>query len=277
MDILLFLIIRGDKDVMEMVHKVVGKDGLVHLYLVQGNETSPTTLRSQSPTAQPLSSISGVSASQQTLSQNLNNQPANTIPDLREAEIEEELEEADGDEASDDEEVVGSESSDSDKDFEFIESEGEDDDLFVQNVDDGVGLFTSGGAINETSDGEAPYVDNEMPLDESEDLRSVSGSDGDTCVRYPQFNPLVDFKKKINLKSGLIFGSNEIFRQALRQWSIENGGDYYYLHNDKTRISVYCKSNCFLIEGSSSLCLISTSPFFIFQFNPSSSVGALSS
>ena len=80
---------------------------------------------------------------------------------------------------------------------------------------------------------------------DTDDYRSYStGSDEDVKVRYPEFNPLVDFRNKITLKPGMIFCSNGMFRKALRQYAIEQGFDYYYLHNDGKRVSAYCMNKC---------------------------------
>lgn len=40
------------------------------------------------------------------------------------------------------------------------------------------------------------------------------------------------------------FGSNDIFRKAFRQYVLKTGFDYYYLHNDKSKVTAYCKNKC---------------------------------
>ena len=42
----------------------------------------------------------------------------------------------------------------------------------------------------------------------------------------------------------MLFGSNEIFRETLRQFAVQPGFDYYYLHNDSQRVSAYCVKKC---------------------------------
>lgn len=91
---------------------------------------------------------------------------------------------------------------------------------------------------------ESEGVDVFQKVIDSDGYLSYSGEDGQEHQRYPEFNPLVDFKNKIVLKPGMKFGSNDVFRKALRQFAVENGFDYYYLHNDKKKISAYCKRKC---------------------------------
>ena len=154
--------------------------------------------------------------------------------------------ESEGEGDSDDEDdVVGSESSEEGSDFQPEEGDS-DEELFEEqkefeghvdaDVDDVVG-----GIPLLIGDGEA--VEEEIEVTDSDDLKSLSDGDGSNR-RYPHFNALIDFKKKICFKDGMIFGSNNIFRKALRQYSIENGGDYYYLHNDKKKVYAYCKKRC---------------------------------
>ena len=58
--------------------------------------------------------------------------------------------------------------------------------------------------------------------------------------KYPIFNPNIDFKGNVRLSFGLKFPDNKVFRKALRHHTIENGYNYYYLHNGSKRIMVYC-------------------------------------
>ncbi|XP_048504223.2 uncharacterized protein LOC125499449 [Beta vulgaris subsp. vulgaris] len=61
---------------------------------------------------------------------------------------------------------------------------------------------------------------------------------------YPIFNPDVDFKHKVDFSVGLKFPSSKIFRKALVHHALDNGYDFYYLHNTSRRISVYCAKRC---------------------------------
>ena len=117
-------------------------------------------------------------------------------------------------------------------------------------------LFRSSQAGHEDLNGGSgrqpqPNVESEVEDDvfnirvDDDDCGSQStGDEWPRKPRYPQFNPLVDFNGKVQLSSGMRFGSNLIFRKALRQFAIENGFNYYYLHNDKKRVSAYCIHKC---------------------------------
>ena len=78
---------------------------------------------------------------------------------------------------------------------------------------------------------------------DSAELRSLHDSDSDED-EYPSFNPDIDFLKPIQLSKGLKYGSREIFRKALKQYAIENGFEYYYLHNNSKTIVAYCTKRC---------------------------------
>ncbi|KAH9622115.1 hypothetical protein KSS87_021471 [Heliosperma pusillum] len=159
------------------------------------------------------------------------------------------------------EESSGDES-DNESDPDVVLSEGDlddedDDDLFTENVDEEIssivhrGLKGLGGdslAVNENEgqdDIEHEYlVDNDADLVSSEDeLHSEHDSD-DEVINYPVFNPNTDFQRPIELSLGLKFPSVYIFRKALRYHAVENGYDYYLLHNGSERVSVYCRHRC---------------------------------
>ena len=44
--------------------------------------------------------------------------------------------------------------------------------------------------------------------------------------KFPKFNQFTDIKKKIKLKAGMKFASSKVFREALKQYAIENGIDF---------------------------------------------------
>ncbi|XP_057516149.1 uncharacterized protein LOC130797526 [Amaranthus tricolor] len=73
--------------------------------------------------------------------------------------------------------------------------------------------------------------------------------DDEGIASYPTFNPEVDFKGKINLSLGLKFPSTYVFRKALRYHAIECGYNYYYLHNGRNRITVYCYNRCDCVKS----------------------------
>ena len=245
-------LLSNDISVMECA-SAVGKQRMMILYVIQGNEASPTDLRKQSPISQPNSqSVVIYNPLFEDLTQNpTQDSPLPTRSELTQKEKTLPKEttfpnEIDSEGASEsggsDDEVLGGESSSEGSDFH--ESDVDDEDLFEddeldkdiveEDIDDG-GVFLKVG----DTDG----IEDPLECDDSDELKSLSDSDGGK-KRYPHFNALIDFKKKIVFKSGMIFGSNKIFRKAMRQYSIENGGDYYYLHNDKKKVSAYCRKRC---------------------------------
>ncbi|XP_048501297.1 uncharacterized protein LOC104908753 [Beta vulgaris subsp. vulgaris] len=78
---------------------------------------------------------------------------------------------------------------------------------------------------------------------DSDELRSIDGSSDDE-ERWPHFNPEVAFKHPIEFQPGMLFDSSEILRIAIQWHAIQNRYDFYSLHNDGTRISLYCKDRC---------------------------------
>ncbi|XP_057532847.1 uncharacterized protein LOC130810730 [Amaranthus tricolor] len=82
-----------------------------------------------------------------------------------------------------------------------------------------------------------------------EDDLGALNVDEEGIASYPTFNPEVDFKGKINLSLGLKFPSTYVFRKALRYHAIECGYNYYYLHNGRSRISVYCYNRCDCVKS----------------------------
>ncbi|XP_048501631.1 uncharacterized protein LOC104904164 [Beta vulgaris subsp. vulgaris] len=157
----------------------------------------------------------------------------------------------------------------SENDFE----DQEDDDLFNEYVDHDIGEKVTGslGGLHKNSEansegqgfgeansegqgfGEAngdEFGENNNDLGEHEEIvdsdgevGSVLGSD-DEGPLYPEFNPDVDFKGKVELTKGLKFPSNTIFRKALTHYAIDHGFDYYFLHNNNSRVSAYCAKRC---------------------------------
>ncbi|XP_057535394.1 uncharacterized protein LOC130813576 [Amaranthus tricolor] len=73
--------------------------------------------------------------------------------------------------------------------------------------------------------------------------------DEEGIASYPTFNPEVDFKGKIVLSLGLKFPSTYVFRKALRYHAIECGYNYCYLHNGRSRITVYCYNRCDCVKS----------------------------
>ncbi|KAL2895353.1 StAR-related lipid transfer protein 8 [Bienertia sinuspersici] len=156
-------------------------------------------------------------------------------------------------EQEDNEGSEGSEGSDvclSDNDFE----DKDDDDLFNDFVDHDIGERVTrslGGlskavALYESDEGDDQgelICNDEDIVDSDDEAVSAVGSD-DEGPAYPEFNPDVDFKGKIVLSKGLKFPSNKVFRRALQYDAIEQGYDYYFLHNNNSRVSAYCAHRC---------------------------------
>ena len=80
--------------------------------------------------------------------------------------------------------------------------------------------------------------------EDSEEEGSGAESDDDKVDEGPVFNPKVDFKKNVELKKGIRFESVQDVRKAIRHHAIMNRYDYYFLHNNTRRVSVYCKHRC---------------------------------
>jgi hypothetical protein len=62
-------------------------------------------------------------------------------------------------------------------------------------------------------------------------------------IKYPEFTEH-DLKGKIKLKKGLRFPNTSMFKAAIKTYSIQNGFDYVYKHNDKIRVTAECKLKC---------------------------------
>ncbi|XP_057247113.1 uncharacterized protein LOC130589662 [Beta vulgaris subsp. vulgaris] len=94
-------------------------------------------------------------------------------------------------------------------------------------------------------EGEEQFIiptDDDLNEDSAEE-GSLRGSD-EEADDYGTFNPEVDFKKPVELKLGLKFPSNNVLRKAIRYHAVKHGYDYYFLHNNKDRITLYCKYRC---------------------------------
>lgn len=140
----------------------------------------------------------------------------------------------------------------SDDDFE----DKDDDDLFHEFVDnsieDTLNSSFSGLALqirdleDEEQDvnGRGLHCPDDVDLNDSDD-EPVSVVDSDEeGPQYPTFNPATDFKGKIVLTKGLKFGSNCEFRKAVQWQAIQRGYNYCFLHNNNSRVSVYCANRC---------------------------------
>ncbi|XP_021737519.1 uncharacterized protein LOC110704038 [Chenopodium quinoa] len=78
---------------------------------------------------------------------------------------------------------------------------------------------------------------------DSEDLDSPRASD-DEHDPSPWLHALTDFKKPIQLVKYQKFINNTAVRKALRVHAIENRYEYWYLHNDSSKITIQCRKRC---------------------------------
>jgi hypothetical protein len=62
-------------------------------------------------------------------------------------------------------------------------------------------------------------------------------------IKYPEFTEH-DLKGKIKLKMGLRFRDTSMFKAAIKTYSIQNGFDFVFKHNDKIRVTAECKLKC---------------------------------
>ena len=282
--------IRSDQDILLLCDNV-GSRRVVDVYAVKDDEISPHNLpkvqskkpKRKSPSTsvpkKPLSiTLKDSSASPSTrVKKKQQKAPSTSVPRKppkklhpqpvsslqlvpyvppRSVQAEKVVEPSEDDSSGSDDEVNGSDSSDLGSDYlptPFDNSSDEDDEVFEQSVDNQVNDY---GVTEEENFEDEDDVFN---LRVEDDVYGVDSTGDEGCKkpRYPQFNHLVDFKAKIHLCSGMIFGSHEIFRKALRQFAIENGFDFYYLHNDVNRVSAYCvhKCKCPLVKNGRKLCI----------------------
>ena len=155
-----------------------------------------------------------------------------------------------------DEDVDGSDSSDLGEDrFPNPFDEGSDvevpqednskaEEVTVETVKGGTSKAQEDGLNADGSKAELEEDTFDIRVEDDDYGSGETGDERKNKPRYPVFNPLVDFNSKISLCSGMKFGSNIIFRKVLRQYAIENGFQYYLLHNDGRRVSAYCSRKC---------------------------------
>ncbi|XP_021736239.1 uncharacterized protein LOC110702797 [Chenopodium quinoa] len=108
-------------------------------------------------------------------------------------------------------------------------------------VDDRVGKDKRVELRNDLDVGK-PKVNPESDAD-SDDSRSLCGSDEEQDYA-PWFNADVDFDNPIKLKLNQKFSNASVLRRALRLHAIQNRYEFYYLHNDSTRVTVQCRYRC---------------------------------
>jgi hypothetical protein len=62
--------------------------------------------------------------------------------------------------------------------------------------------------------------------------------------RYPEWKKKKDISEKVELAVGLRFANPTEFKGALQLYAVQNSFDYKYLHNERKRVSAYCKKKC---------------------------------
>lgn len=117
----------------------------------------------------------------------------------------------------------------------------EDEDIFAekQNVDEGA-ITSSSHAQQSVEVLEDWFSD----AGEENELHSLDGSsEGEDEISYPEFNEDLDMVKP-ELKVGMKFTNAQVFREALREWSVQNGYDIKYKRKENARITALGKNDC---------------------------------
>jgi hypothetical protein len=148
-------------------------------------------------------------------------------------------------------------SEDSDSDLDFIDSDYEiddddDDDIFIDNVDEEVlyqgvakgkkiekGKKARGNRLNQKR---VDQTDEEISTDE-EDLQ-LPDSDGEGTVKmgFKAFRE-VDLQNP-SFKVGMLFGSVEVLRKAITEYSLKERVDIKLPRNEKKRLKAVCADRC---------------------------------
>lgn len=292
--------VTSDKDIPDFL-AAPEKDGFYHLYLVQPENVSGDSKRSESNTLNnsscgphenlnthnlsfeisPQKTSEHISQPNQAVQQHSQKKPhtpkslleprfreklpiistkkkpacvSKHIPQTEEEEQPDLVEGTDVDEGSEeDTDVDDSDVLLSDDDYE----DQNDDDLFNEFVDEGIEesvthslrhLRGEEGRLSDNDDvvveGDGFAVPDEVELNDSDDEKlSIIGSD-DEGPHYPVFNQDTDLKGTIVFIKGLKFADNNLFRKALQWQAIQRGYNYFFLHNNNSRVSVYCAQRC---------------------------------
>ncbi|CAM8926726.1 unnamed protein product [Rhodiola kirilowii] len=129
-------------------------------------------------------------------------------------------------------------------DFSDPEMEQDNDDLFCEEDEKieqaRIHISKSLNEIFSTSASLCGKIDDDVDYPPSDDLISDFSEDEHGQIEYPFFNEKTDFGKNITLAVGMQFQSKEVFRSALKEFSIWKGFDFDYINNKKDRISAQC-------------------------------------
>lgn len=67
-------------------------------------------------------------------------------------------------------------------------------------------------------------------------------SDGELEDDFPEFNQKTDMKNPVFVKE-MKFATVQILREVLRERAIQDGWEYTYIKNDRSRLRVICKKD----------------------------------
>ncbi|CAO2149444.1 unnamed protein product [Urochloa humidicola] len=149
----------------------------------------------------------------------------------------------------------GTEDSDIESDPEFVDSDYEiddDDDLFVDNIDDqvvdegvvkgkkiGKGKKARGNRVKEKG---TLDVDDELSTDEDDLQLPESDGEGKIKMGFKPFRE-VDMHNPC-FKVGMLFGSVELLRKPITEYSLKERVDIRMPRNEQTRLRAVCAQDC---------------------------------
>jgi hypothetical protein len=117
----------------------------------------------------------------------------------------------------------------------------DDEDLFTTNVLLKKGLYMDnwqGKFVGAEHHANTAHED-------GEELVSLDGSGDDGAsqrkMRYSEFSESHDMRIPIELEKSLLFVDTSVFKKALKWYTMQQGFDFKYEHNDRVRVSVACK------------------------------------
>jgi hypothetical protein len=145
---------------------------------------------------------------------------------------------------------------------DFEVTNGEEEDIFVGNPDDVVREVmddsrkwfhmsdTNSQVNNEVDDTNDP--DNQSYDSDNFDSLDIGEEEGEGSRgqprrrrrRYPEWKKKKDISEKVELAVGLRFANPTEFKGGLQLYAEQNSFDYKYLHNERKRVSAYCKKKC---------------------------------
>ncbi|KAK9951610.1 hypothetical protein M0R45_007048 [Rubus argutus] len=130
---------------------------------------------------------------------------------------------------------------DNDEGFEGVEIEdGSNATTLVVEYSQGLGVEKG------VQENDQEFEDNEDMFggqdSDEERLGKSINSDGEFEDDFQEFNPKTDMKNPVFVK-GMKFATIQVLRDALRERAIQDGWEYTYIKNDRSRLRVICKEN----------------------------------